>query len=100
MESSGQTPDNQTPNQPSPGQGLPSGPHYGFQTTQVTETEQPTSEPPKRGRAGGWARRGAPLLAAGAIGAGIAFGIGTAVGLGGSDTTVVQQVPSGAQTAE
>jgi S1-C subfamily serine protease len=36
-------------------------------------------------------RRGAPLLAAGAIGAGIAVGIGAGVGFGGDTTTIVQQ---------
>jgi putative serine protease PepD len=101
MESSGLTPGNQTPNQQPPGQGSTSGPAYGLPTPPVSESQTTASEPPKRSRAGAWARRGAPLLAAGAIGAGIAFGIGTAVGLGSSDTTVVQQqVSPGAQTAQ
>ncbi len=100
MESSGQTPGNQTPNQQPPGQGPLSQPTYGLPTAPAAQGPATSAEPPKQGRAGTWARRGAPLLAAGAIGAGIAFGIGTAVGLGGSETTVVQQqVSSGTQTA-
>ena len=41
-------------------------------------------------------RRGAPLLAAGVLGAGIAVGVGAAIGTGDGTTTIVQQVGSGA----
>ena len=37
-------------------------------------------------------RRGAPLVLAGAIGAGIALGIGAAAGLDGGTTTIVREV--------
>jgi S1-C subfamily serine protease len=51
---------------------------------------QPTGR--RKPRLSSLARRGAPLLAAGALGAGLAVGIGAAAGIDGGATTIVQQV--------